>query len=66
MKEITMKEFRPKRGQYYFIPFLGGERQYQRHKWIDGMYDNAHFYRGLVFKTKEEAILKYKELNNIK
>ena len=54
--------WKPKDGETYYIPAIGGEFGYYTVYWFGGNGDKLRYRRGLVFRTKEEAIAMTKKL----
>lgn len=54
--QIVDYVWKPKREERYFCPSINNDSLFIEMTWINDMADNKYFKRGLVFKTKEEAI----------
>lgn len=52
----THKRWKPEIGEIYYIPELSMGYFYDSYSWDDGYTDGILYSRGLVFKTKREAI----------
>lgn len=52
---IETVDWKPRYGEYYFVPNPFNTRGYMRHKWEDKPRDKAAYVRGIVFETWMEA-----------
>lgn len=69
LKDILMGDIRivklpwkPKTGEKYYIPNIFNWNPYNYYLWVDDERDEELYKRGLVFKTKEEAIKMSKKM----
>ena len=69
LKDILMGDIRivklpwkPKTGEKYYIPNIFNWNSYNYYLWVDDERDKELYKRGLVFKTKEEAIKMSKKM----
>ena len=57
--------YKPKHGNCYFIADITSVTYYTQHIWSNDVVDRTLFERGLIYKTKEEAIAKAKQMLGI-
>ena len=48
--------WKPEKGETYYVPAIGELYKYYTSHWLDDDTNRVHYRRGLVCKTKEEAI----------
>ena len=54
--KIIKLPWKPKEGETYYSPAINDEDNYWPNTWLNDNIDKIRYRRGLVFKTKEEAI----------
>jgi hypothetical protein len=64
--ELPEEKWIPKDGETYYIPDIGTPDLFFSAAWTNDKYDDLRMSRGIVFKTKEEAIAIAKEILGIK
>lgn len=57
-----VKKWIPKLGEVYYIPELNSDSFYEGHQWDDIDFERQLLKRGLIYKTKEEAIKACKDM----
>jgi len=61
-KKVVDYKWKPEIGECFFVPSLMSLNFYTCYSWDNDSLDNTKFGRGLVFKTKEEAISRAKQM----
>jgi hypothetical protein len=59
---VGEKNWRPKKGDIYYIIDLSNDNGYGSVVYCNDIYDSHYFKKNITFKTKEEVIKNYKKL----
>lgn len=54
--DVIKLPWKPVIGETYYISYIYNDNLYEQYKWNGGTYDEKQYEKGLIFRTKEEAI----------